>query len=370
MKKKTRSGYRLLNFMCYIIFLFFFSCKTDSKYIDVINAKEFSDNSFDSEIFLSHQLINDEFIGDPLRLSLIDSTLFAVDWKTDTIVHTFSITNNTYKGSIISRGNGPKELLSIGIIRPSIDDKTFWAHDLTSKKWIEFDMENCMLSNDNITTKQIINFTNDKFKMLSIEDPTWISDSSFICTSLINHKERFFIFDKKLNLSTSVCNPNLAFNERIPNGILSDMFATQFDISPDRKKIVLVGRYFNLIEIYDTDGELHTQIKGPDNIDIKFNEEKSYNLGVLIKSPETRKQYICVQATTDGIYALYSGKERQDTSDYSCSNVIYLFDWDGKPVTKYILDTSIISFDIDENKIYAIANPQSSIVSFDLNLGS
>lgn len=322
-KKNIHSGYRQLSLMLYITFLFFSSCKTESKYVDVINAKEFSNESFDSEILLSHQVVNDEFIGDPVRLTLIDSMLFAVDWKTDTIVHTFSIVNNAYSGSIISRGNGPEELLSIGNIHPSIDNKTFWAYDLTSKKWIEFDMENGKYSNEHLTTKQIIHFTNDTLKNFVIEDPIWLSDSLFICTSLSHYKERFFIFDKKLDLITSICNPNLVFDEHIPNGVLNDLFATQFDISPDRKKIALVGRYFNLIEIYGTDGKLHAQIKGPDNIDIKFNEEKSYNLGVLIKSPETRKQYICVQATTDGIYALYSGKERQDASDYSCSNVIY-----------------------------------------------
>lgn len=368
MENRIHFTYQRFNFMLFFALILFFSCKTESKYVDVINVKEFSNDSFDKEIVLSHQLVNDEFIGDPLRLTLIDSMLFAVDSKTDTIVHTFSTTNNAYLGSIISRGNGPEELLSIGIICPSIENKTFWAYDITSKKWVEFGLKDTTQSNNHLVTRQIIRFTNNMFNNLIVEDPTWLSDSLFICRSLNNYKERFFIFDKKLNLSASISNPNLVFDERVSNGILSDLFATLFDVKPDRKKIVLVGRYFNLIEIYNVDGRLHTQIKGPDNnMAIKFNEEKSYSRGVLIKSPETRKLYICVQATNDGIYALYSGKERQDISDYSCSNVIYKFDWDGKPITKYILDIPIASFDIDKKKIYAIAKPQNSIVSFDLN---
>jgi hypothetical protein len=57
--------------------------------------------------------------------------------------------------------------------------------------------------------------------------------------------------------------------------------------------------------------------------------------------------YIGLRCTNDRIYALYSEKEKMDESDYSTSNLIYTFDWEGHLLTKYEPDCRIISFDVD-----------------------
>ncbi|MDR1116534.1 MAG: TolB-like 6-bladed beta-propeller domain-containing protein [Tannerella sp.] len=58
---------------------------------------------------------------------------------------------------------------------------------------------------------------------------------------------------------------------------------------------------------------------------------------------------------------MYSGKERRDSSNYSTSNIIYTFDWEGKLLKKYVLDCQIDSFDVD-----ASTQTISYIVSFNL----
>ena len=50
------------------------------------------------------------------------------------------------------------------------------------------------------------------------------------------------------------------------------------------------------------------------------------------------------------IYALYSGKSKDDKVHYSYSDCLYVFSMDGKCLSKYILDCPICDFVVDINK--------------------
>lgn len=359
---------KLLLFIICSIFLFS-ACRKLNEYITVKNITTFTDGSFKSVKKVSHKVLNDDFIGDPVRISLINTFLFAVDSKTDTIVHVFSIINDNYIGPIIPRGIGPNELLSVGMIEPSIEKNKFWSYDLTNKLWIENHLDSIVVSKCLIPTKSI-RIPQDLPQDIYIDNPVWISDSLFVCSNLNNYRDRYMIFDKQSKLVSSISNPNFIFHEDIPDGILCDIFSTIFDVKPDKSKIALAGRYFDCLEIYNIDGSFQCHLKGPnEKSEVVFNKEKSLNRGVMIKSPETKKIYICIKVSDNKIYALYSGKDRKDPADYNYSNIIYTFDWNGMPLDKIILDTEIGTFDIDEEnkKIYAIMKPDNCVIEFDLN---
>ena len=59
-------------------------------------------------------IVDDDFSGNPTRLTQIDTLLYVVDASLDTLVHKFDIKNGIYIGLGISKGNGPNELLSVG----------------------------------------------------------------------------------------------------------------------------------------------------------------------------------------------------------------------------------------------------------------
>jgi hypothetical protein len=150
---------------------------------------------------------------------------------------------------------------------------------------------------------------------------------------------------------------------------MNDIFSSCIHVRPDKKKVVLAGSYLDCIEIYNADGSLTKLLKGPEkNFDFKYDKDKSFARDALVKSPDSRRAYICLRSTNDRIYALYSGKERRDSSNYSTSNIIYAFDWEGNLIKKYVLDCQIDSFDVDASTqtIYAIQYTNSYIVSFNL----
>lgn len=342
------------------------SCRDSNEYISINNPTEFTESSFPSDQDLCHKIHNDEFIGNPVRLTRIDTLLFAVDSKTDTIIHVLSTNNNNYVCNIIPRGAGPGELLSVGLVRQgNISDK-FWAYDITRKLWQEGNLDPLSLR---YVPNRSLHFTNTVFDKYEIEDPTWISNHSFICTSLINYQERFMIFNDENKLIQSVQNPYLIFNDKITGGILSEMSSTLSDVKPDKSKLVLVGIYLNYIEIYNLDeNKIEHHLRGPKNSNPVFDENRSSSLNTMVKSNNTVKTFLCVRCSDEKIYALYSGRERNDPSGYTNSNIIYSFKWDGTPLARYKLDTDISSFDIDEanSMIYAIKYPENSIISFQI----
>jgi hypothetical protein len=200
--------------------------------------------------------------------------------------------------------------------------------------------------------------------MIYVNDPVWISDTTFMALDFESYKERFYILNDDLNCSP-VYNPYFHFNKNISKPIMSDIFSTFTSVKADKSKIVLAGRYFDCLEIYDTDGICLKIVKGPNkNFTIKYDELKSDEKNRFVKSGETKRAYLSVKSTNSRIYALYSGKKHRYSTD-----LIYVFDWDGNPLAKYKLDCIIAGFDVemDNQTIYAIKEDDLSIIRFDIS---
>ena len=208
-----------------------------------------------------------------------------------------------------------------------------------------------------------LNLRNDS--LLGLENPIWFHEN-FIIQNLLKYKERFLIFNSQGKLIQTIINPNLQFKKEFDEKILADIFSTRLCVTPDHSKIILAGRYLDLIEIYNVKGELQKMIKGPNkDFNFQFDTKRSIERSVLIKSPDSKRAYLSVKATTNKIYALYSGKTKKDEENYSYSKKMYVFSIEGELLTKYTLDVPIIDFVIDDKnkKLYAISI-DANIVSF------
>jgi hypothetical protein len=328
--------------------------------IRITDACLFNDKSFQHVQYLTSTIVNDTFVGNPVRLTQIDTLLYVVDTSLDSLVHKFDVKNNLYKGVAISKGNAPGELLSVGHITPSIDNHSVWAHDIQSRQWKQYDHELKTLLDK-------ISFSQDVTENVYINEPQWISDNLFVCLNFYSHKERFYIVNKELTEFKPVFNPQFSFDDNLPSFIMHDIFSSIINVRPDKEKVVLAGRYLDCIEIYNSDGSLIKLLKGPEeDFEFTYDKSRSFERGAVVKSGESRRAYIDLRSTNDRIYALYSGKERRDSSNYSTSNIIYTFDWEGNLLKKYVLDCNIDSFDVDASTqtIYATHDADSYIVRF------
>lgn len=348
------------NVILIIIVCFCEACTSNrsmhSDLIDIDSCDYFNDESFDSIISLTSVVFNDSIICNPTKVALYDSILFSLDaaYSSDTLINCYSILDKHYLGAVFLRGNGPKELLSATSVELSADSSCFWTFDITKQIWVG---RQCKELNDGVF------LPDENCKILNLRDtillaknnPIWL-EKGFIVNSLFKYKERFFIYDSINGSKRAILNYCLHFKDAFNEQIMADIFSTQRCITPDRSKIILAGRYLDLIEIYDSNGNIEKMLKGPHrDFNFKFDVERSMKNSALVKSKDSRRAYLSVKATPTKIYALYSGKAKQDEEHYSYSRMLYVFSLKGDLLFKYILDKPIIDFVVDEkrNCIYA-----------------
>lgn len=329
----------------------------------------FTEQSFGETIPLQAETFNDSILHNPRSLSLIDNKLFTIDVSTytDTLVRYYSLPDRRYGGYIYLKGQGPIEMLSPANVHASTDSSCFWIYDTAKRTFMGCTLAalNHQTTNE-MSQHSFVNLTDTLFR--GVEDVAWLDSTHLLINDLYHYKERYFTADTCTWDIRPVSNPALHFKDTYSDKIMADIFSTRKCVAPDHSHVVLAGRYLDLIEIYDSEGRLLRMVKGPEEgFDFEFNEERSQQNNVMIKSRRTRRAYLAVKATNDKIYALYSGKMKEDKEHYSYGRKLYVFSLDGKPLKKYQLDTPVIDFVVDEinNMIYA-ASENAEIVCFNI----
>lgn len=345
------------------------SLENDFVSVDIRPDDCFTEQSFGEAITLQAELFNDSIIHNPRSLSLIDNKLFSIDvsTQTDTLVRYYSLPDRRYAGYIFLRGQGPTEVLSPSSVQASADSASFWTYDTAKRTFIGCTLEALeQQSTSNIENHKHISLTDSVFR--GIEDVFWIGNTHLLISDLYHYEERFFTIDTCTWSIKPVHNPTLHFKDTYTDNVKADIFSTRKCVTPDHNRLILAGRYLDLIEIYDRDGQLIRTMKGPEeSFEFAFDEGRSRQNDVMIKSRKTRRAYLAVKATNDKVYALYSGKTKEDKEHYSYGRKLYVFSREGKPLERYLLDTPVIDFVVDEanGTIYA-ASENAEIVCFKL----
>lgn len=340
-----------------------------SELIDIDSCDYFNDESFARIVRPTSEVFNQSIISNPTGVALCDSVLFSLDaaYGSDTLVHCYSVADKRYLGAAFLKGNGPGELLSAASVELSADSSCFWTFDITKQLWVGrscTELNNGML----LPGKNCKTINLRDTVLLQKNNPAWLK-KGFAVNSLLAYKERFFVYDSVNGSKRAVLNHRLRFKDAYNERIMADIFSTCRCVSPDRSKIILAGRYLDLIEIYDAEGNIEKMLKGPESdFNFKFDAERSMKSRALVKSKDSKRAYLSVKATPTKIYALYSGKSKQDKEHYSYSRILYVFSLEGDLLFKYVLDTPISDFAVDEkrNCIYA-ASIDAELIYFPIN---
>jgi hypothetical protein len=99
---------------------------------------------------------------------------------------------------------------------------------------------------------------------------------------------------------------------------------------------------------------------------LKESDNGVKNLQIQIESGHT----IALSSSDKFIYVLYANTAKDASfEDKFKSNLILVFDWNGNPVKKYILDCKVKTIEVSDNekRIFAVCdNPDPEIICFDL----
>ena len=150
-----------------------------------------------------------------------------------------------------------------------------------------------------------------------------------------------------------------------------EMFQFSYTVTPDRR-IILCYNWTDLIEIYSSEGILLHRLHGPDQFISPFQE--IHKEKVIIARPqkgEQREGYYNPVIVGDTFFVLYNGNKVDSENYDENSRQLFIFDWNGKPLKRLLLDQGILTFTVDSinKKIYGISSsPEFHIVSFDFDL--
>jgi len=118
----------------------------------------------------------------------------------------------------------------------------------------------------------------------------------------------------------------------------------------DRKRIAFGSKSDDILEIYSFNGNIIKTIHGPDINKPAWIEKK-----LPIDRP---RGYFNLCSSSNYIYGVYSGEKPEHTGDWikTLGKNILIFNWDGDPIKRIVLDVRLGNIVISENRntIYAV----------------
>jgi hypothetical protein len=139
---------------------------------------------------------------------------------------------------------------------------------------------------------------------------------------------------------------------------------------PDGSKLVVSLMDGCALAIYSCDEEgLNNRVMLEYFPPVFFKEDYSDKVVIGITT-KCKLGFLEISCTNDYIFALYSGRVLNDgIFDAYRGNQVLVYDWDGKPVKHYQLETDLVSFDVDAESgiLYGIGyDPEACIFEYKL----
>jgi len=302
--------------------------------------------TFPVELTLEHSVIHTPpvlwSVGDML---LLDSVLITVDFKADTFFRIFNVNDFSYIGASIIKGGGPSDELYIAPCIKKLDANNFLYNALFAQKikYAHFDV--------NTKSVQVYKTLNYPKKVFDFQQVFQTGDAILGIS----------LFSKKQYYGISATNEILDFGDypdigkKIKQADKYHLFFNAAIKKPDDSAFAAVYADFPILQIYDKNKTLSKSLW--------YENHQKFPFARIKKHPthddvgEIMLNYRQIKATDKYIYALYDGKKIKDVEGKDeFSNEIHLFDWQGTPVAKLLLNRNIFAFDVHQNDEYIIAS--------------
>jgi len=297
---------------------------------------------------------------EPVTLMLIGNNVVIVDNKSEFIFHLFDASEFNFIGRFIRRGRGPNE------------EQEFFNPYMRK-------VRNNSIIYQTPTNIKTVSFTSGK-------DSLYISRTFELFDNIINFQRVFMIngvfygYSGELGLSTEfhffdpekkeIVEFGSGLGPYMEDGVSIEFENKRITVKPDETFFAASYLYFPIIRIFNSYTGLvssETRYKNgfdfPNSIKGKCTSNEQENFPIFF--------YELIHSTHNYIYALYNGNTpsvSEKTLDRS--NIIHVFDWDGNPVKKLILDREIFAFDVSEDDSFIVAvsmNQPDKLLRFSLN---
>lgn len=173
-----------------------------------------------------------------------------------------------------------------------------------------------------------------------------INDSLFIGAGVYESRYQYVLFDKHnrvLSYGIDIYNSSdETFN--VYTKFLSNQGV--FVMHPHKNQFAYSLNFSSNMDFFQVENNKIHLIKSLRLGNPSYRSVVESNMFSADLTKETIIGYLDISATSNYVYALYSGQKAYE--DGRKSNVVLVFDWEGNPVKKYILDTEAYYITVDE----------------------
>ena len=279
----------------------------------------------------------------PYRVTVREGVAVVLDLHNlDHYLHAFTYPEWKHITSFGKRGEGPEEMLSAETFQFNSLD-SIWSLDAN-----KMEITRWSISVENGTAERVEEVNLDKALIRSLDFHA--TDSGFIVPDYMGTK-RYWQIDKKGVASQSYGTiPTEKETKESTRPALAQAWRSFIDYNPTNGILAMVTQLGEVVEVHNLKENKHTILYGPEG-EPKFKKASNGN-GI----PSGIMGFSDVKVTDNYIYAVFQGRKFKDIKaayqrgekPESGGRYIYVFDLQGTPVKKYILDRPIYGIDINE----------------------
>ena len=293
--------------------------------------------------------IKSDDVGVPIYFACIDSLIIVSGMFESNFITVYNTNNGQVVNRFASKGQGPDEFLGIGGLYFSNDH--LLIHSTKPNRMVYVHKSDLLESN---VSFRKVNFKENDVSYIRISP---VSDGLFMGTvrMLNNYDSRaqFALADENGEFLREVDRYSLNRElESVPNYDLAMGFQGTLAPSPDGHYALYSGSHHGVLKFFSFNGNNPQKIKEYVIAFPKFTSRSNPNILLYAVGPsnESIGGTISVAVSDDSYYVLFSQQPREYKS-----NIIYVFDFQGEPVKKILLDEPVnkIVYSKEDNSLFA-----------------
>ena len=313
--------------LIYILFIFLLQISCDKT-----GTIEFT--GFPVTLTLKGEKITKEYFLNASEIHIISDSLgiFYSSTNDKNFINLINLENFDIISQCGIVGKGPGELINPGYLFFNKIDNAIWISDGMKQKIYKYPLDS-IIERSNFKPKVSINY-----KEYGVITHFEIKDNKL---SLYTGETGDYIFYQISDKTKKGIGNSLIYvpDKKYENIILSwELFKRH----PSKDLMAIAYARVDKLLIINPTGEIIKKIKGPDFIEIP----DRYDVNSSIAS------YTTIRVDTNYIYALYSGNEGSKKDDEGNlrredPSQIFVFNWEGEPIKRVVLEYKTFSFDLD-----------------------
>jgi hypothetical protein len=345
------------NLIIYLSIILLTSCINDQK---IKQDAYYNDNNY-----LSGKILPlDDIVVIPMQIIVRDSLVFINEFRRDYLLSIWNLNNGELIKKVLPVGDGPNEFQPPVQLNYNEENDFLEVYDRIRFKYTEYHI-------NDILDLELIK-SSGTFPA-NLRNVSKINNNMYIGEGVMETGRFSLLSDDENEVKRMGTFPDfeLIINQKdgeINNIHKGMIFQSILALNPNSQKFVSAAKQVGAIDFYRFDSQLNfeviKQVKLSPDIKIKsFKYGNSHN----VKFEDSNlKGFYDLYATSDAVYALYSGRSIEKDRDKSSSaNIIIIYNWDGDEVKRLTLDYDITCFAYDpmNKRIVGVSEGKNDEVS-------